>query len=688
MKISQLKVATLPLTGSEEFPSVQDGTTVRSSLSNIPLNATQVGILMGLLSSATTPLAGTETVMLIQDGILVTTAVGNIGTGSSFNPGSGTNGQVVFQNFSGNPAWTNMLSSADGRNSVDFFNRTLQGDSNDLSVDWSNRMLYGPGGTTLIMDWWDMLLNDESGQLAINWQSRDLVAANDSISINWNTRTLWDGSHGFSVMNWGTQQLTDTSGNISIDWGGRTLKDVTGRTSADWDVYRILYSADSNVSIDWEHRNLYDAGIPKVDWRNGMMYSGGEFSVDWGSRNLRSNGMLNLDWSGKGIVIIGDPDGDQNNTTLKVHDDTRAVDVSGQFQTYSAITFTGAGLNDIAYSETFTGPTTTTFTVTIDAVTTFTAIVTGASGPPPTAGDVFTTAGGAAGFIISMDTGTNILVYSMTSGSYAQPDLLTSGDWSATLSSQSTGPDMFGWTNGSVGGSYVACQPNSIRGSGVAISNGMTISFGSTTGHTFGDSWSFTVTAVTGRLSSVDFTTKSVSIGDLDAQSTGATLTVDVPDQRLIFTGNQVTINAVPYAFPSTQGSPTQTLMNDGSGNLNWAYPGTPLTSDVLSGLTTSAGLVAYTPMSGTFAYEVKGWLNLTVADSGNPVSVDIRFLDSNSVTQDITVLSQNSVGYYSFNANIYAQSGGQVIHIQANSAGASTFDVGVGVFYGGYGMS
>ena len=637
---------------------------------------------------------------------------------------SGTGEMLVITPSAGIAAWQLHTTDGSGTNSLDWGGRTLYNENATVSVDWNGGLL--SDGTQTSVNWGNRILDDENGGHAIlwdtnnstlrfggdtvlDWKNQVLYAGNSSISVNWNSRTLWDGLHGYSVLDWGNQLLTNTGGATTVDWSNMRLEN------------------NGSTTVAWGGTLLYDTG--------------GAFSIDWSSRRLISNGTLaNLDWSHTGRLLAGDPEGAMNGTVLDVDDSTHKVSVIGNFLENSTPVFTGSGTNDLSYSTAaYSNSVTSTWSVNIIGGNCYTCSVSDETGFA-TAGDTYTTVGGASG-VVMYYIPQGYIVLSSQPGGPAPGDtdtITTNASYTATLHSPTLTPDYFNWTS-SLGDSGNYTQMNGT----MTLAQGLTVTFGAGTGHQAGDNWAFQVSRSQAPMLQLDFIGGSaiigdvneqinstgisindnakqvviygrsngasetgagiladfsgagmnVSIGDVNGVANGTAITVDDVDQEYLFGKRNFVIGGVHLTFPASQGSSNQVLTNDGSGHLSWAAPSASsvLDSTVLTGLTTTAGLLAYTPLIGTYAYQINGWLNITASDGASDTSVTLSFLDSNGNVQDATLIDVNTsnVGYYSFTYNLYSKSGGHVIHIQANQGGSSvTFDVGVSVSYGGYGSA
>lgn len=89
---------------------------------------------------------------------------------------------------------------------------------------------------------------------------------------------------------------------------------------------------------------------------------------------------------------------------------------------------------------------------------------------------------------------------------------LTDGTFTVTISSTGT-PDTFSWAE--TGGSAGSGGPTSMTGGAQALTDGISITFGATTGHKLGDSWTFTGTAATGAVGAPAYTTIAPGANDM-----------------------------------------------------------------------------------------------------------------------------------------------------------------------------
>jgi hypothetical protein len=232
-------------------------------------------------------------------------------TGSLIISSSGTFTNIGPAIFSGSVAIYNLNSNATTLNSNLY---TLYSSDSSQSVDWQNRALYYPAGTTAV-NWGASTLNDTSNNASVDWQNRTLTnnafnatvdwnsgTLNDgaNLSLNWDTRTLVDPSAITSV-DWDTRNQYDTSGSSSIDWANRALIDNSNITTVDWQN-KVLKLAESRDTVDWGGARLndYTSEALSVDWEGRILYdNSAKQSVDWQSRVFYANdgSTAHLDWS-------------------------------------------------------------------------------------------------------------------------------------------------------------------------------------------------------------------------------------------------------------------------------------------------------------------------------------------------------------------------------------------------------
>jgi len=140
---------------------------------------------------------------------------------------------------------TRLLYDNSNQNSVDWQNKVLWGLG---KVDYQNCALYREDQSTITVNWNSLLLNDYGGNTSINWQNRFLYDSTGTInSVDWNNRLLADNTEIYSI-DWQNRFLYDSTGTInSVDWNNRLLVDNSGNTSIDWQN-RVL-SGSWTISI-------------------------------------------------------------------------------------------------------------------------------------------------------------------------------------------------------------------------------------------------------------------------------------------------------------------------------------------------------------------------------------------------------------------------------------------------------
>ena len=145
-------------------------------------------------------------------------------------------------------------------------------------------------------------------------------------------------------------------------------------------------------------------------------------------------------------------------------------------------------------------------------------------------------------------------------------------------------------------------------------------------------------------------------------------------------------IRGVNYKFPTSQGANNTTLVNDGSGGLNWSSPfAVVVLSNDLTGQTAAVSSIAtYTPSAnGTF--RIGGYLTVT-AISLNVLNLQVTYTDETSTARTVSFSvmgtvspSINAVGLYTFpDIQIRAKSGSAItVKTTSTGAGSQTYDVG-----------
>jgi len=200
--------------------------------------------------------------------------------------------------------------------------------------------------------------------------------------------------------------------------------------------------------------------------------------------------------------------------------------------TQSAVSFTGSGLDDLLLAGTFTGTYPTTYTVTIDGVNQeFLEVDTSTiSGGSFAVSDTVTNGTGGSADILSIFTSPafTFLRVTINSGSFASSDVIDNGSGvTGTLYNNQTTYDTITYTDG------VVTETNVPMFTAPAyLVNGILFVFGSSTGHTLTDSWTWTYSTVNQNV--LDF-----SNNDYKFQSTFGTDTF----------GYQISDNILGYGF-------------------------------------------------------------------------------------------------------------------------------------------
>jgi hypothetical protein len=201
---------------------------------------------------------------------------------------------------------TRQLLDTTGIDTVDWENCVL--DSNiqsSPSIDWANRILYAPDGTTQYLNWTGVydgvatLLVHDTG-IQLNATSFITDAANGYNSISPNDRTLYASDGTTPMLDWsgasiaGYVEVAGINGDTSILTGGTINMNLA-----------TLNSLDGMPTVDWVSKKLWSASWASVDWGNGYLIAVGNpddtTSVDWNNRILWADGTTKaVDWTGQG----------------------------------------------------------------------------------------------------------------------------------------------------------------------------------------------------------------------------------------------------------------------------------------------------------------------------------------------------------------------------------------------------
>ncbi len=151
--------------------------------------------------------------------------------------------------------------------------------------------------------------------------------------------------------------------------------------------------------------------------------------------------------------------------------------------------FTGGGLNDMSTSGTYTGDTNATYIVEIDGfqdTMTYDTLAGGTFG----IGQVVTGSVSGAEASIEIDDGSGEMIVIITNGiHFAAGDVIDNGfGVTANYLSTTLSKDTFKWSKNNVVGTFYTV----ISVGDHFLSDGVIVSFGSDTGHTYGNYWTFT----------------------------------------------------------------------------------------------------------------------------------------------------------------------------------------------------
>lgn len=223
-------------------------------------------------------------------------------------------------------------------------------------------------------------------------------------------------------------------------------------------------------------------------------------------------------------TAMGDVDG--NLTNVKFATDLNAgwayvdglkTEIPTWTPTFLSDGFTGTGLNDMNYDSTvtYTGTYPNTYTATIVSVGSVYVNIVSIITPGFVTGDTVSDGAGSTGTIIGG---------SEVDGFFIIAPIVDAG-WTSvtTLSDISTGAsatvsgaqyvDTFSWSS-TDGGSGIIIPTSSV----INLGDGLTVGFGSQTGHTLGDLWEWSVSAATvySKMALFDGANRTMSIGDVD----------------------------------------------------------------------------------------------------------------------------------------------------------------------------
>jgi len=304
------------------------------------------------------------------------------------------------------------------------------------------------------------------------------------------------------------------------------------------DASQVL-TTDGSGNLSWETGG---GGTPggsnrSIQFNTSGAFDGGD-DLTWDSERKR--------------FYAGDITETQNHTYQILDDSGSLFYVNGLKNTVPASTttpvFTGSGLDDftIANSSSYSGLTTTSYSITIDSVNSdVVEVPTGTiSGSGYQVGETITATSGGTGTIDSVTFNSNnsyvYLILSGVTGTIANGDVITGGTsgTTGTTDDNLSTIDTFSWTDGSSSGSLV---PAKMSG-GALLSYSLVVYFSIGIGHTLSDNWTFSgVPAVTtyGKMLNLDGAAGTMVIGDVDTIGNGTKITIDDVNE-------QITISNLP----------------------------------------------------------------------------------------------------------------------------------------------
>jgi len=241
-------------------------------------------------------------------------------------------------------------------------------------------------------------------------------------------------------------------------------------------------------------------------------------------------------------VTIGDPTLIQNKTNLIVSDTNKKITSTGELEIFGPITFSGTGLNDIAFGGIVTtGPFNYTATITYSSVNTgwFNVSSWLSVSTTFTPGETITaTPSGQTGTFKIFDLATGLYFITGLSGAILTSDTLTgsiSGSIATIDSFAFTDLATFYGTDGTNNVDFLI-QPYPTAN---WYNSGLQVTFASTTGHTIGDNWAITVSPqIEGTMLNIDYQNRTLSIGDTTEAVNGTKLVINDPTQTVAITGN------------------------------------------------------------------------------------------------------------------------------------------------------
>lgn len=185
--------------------------------------------------------------------------------------------------------------------SVDWTNRILYGTDGGTpqvqknSVDWGNRYLYQSDGTTVTVNWQSNVLNDGSNIGSVDWESRKLYNTSGQDSVKWSDYVLYDPVNGNDSVNWDTRKTRDTVGDTSVDWENRILYAGNGGSEAN----QALVWSDTSTS---NGVRLYGTASVALN----VPKAGGVLAASFGGSPLTASVSFNTTMANYSVAIVGE----------------------------------------------------------------------------------------------------------------------------------------------------------------------------------------------------------------------------------------------------------------------------------------------------------------------------------------------------------------------------------------------
>ena len=176
----------------------------------------------------------------------------------------------------------------------------------------------GPNYQSLILDGsntptWTPYFYDLNGTNVFDWSGSSgnywLRDGSAYQSLNWGVRNLYSGqSFGNNIsLNWANRFLIDSLGVTAINWDNRNLLDGSQTQSINWQG-RTLYASDGFQVIDWGVCILNDSvGIQSMNWNiRQFSATSSQVTMDWQACCLyNTDSSISVEWGSRCLVESG-----------------------------------------------------------------------------------------------------------------------------------------------------------------------------------------------------------------------------------------------------------------------------------------------------------------------------------------------------------------------------------------------